>query len=1030
MMTEPTRDHPCELPLPVLDQIDQICDRFEADWESDRRPEMEAYLGEVAPEYRTALFLDLLAAEIMASRRRGERPEPGDYVDRFSADSAAIAAAFAEARTPFSGETSTASDAPASASADSEDDLVDGIARPNASDAIDAGERFRVLRPHARGGLGAVFLAIDRELHREVALKRMRRRHARDPVSRSRFLLEAEITGGLEHPGIVPVYALSASDEVRPYYAMRFIRGDSLKEAIAAFHGNEALRRDTSGRSLGLRKLLGRFLDVCNAIDYAHGRGVLHRDIKPANIIVGKHGETLVVDWGLAKPIGRTETRSADEEPPLTPSPSSDGAQTLPGSVMGTPAYMSPEQASGDLERLGPRSDVYSLGATLYSLLTGKPPFDKKDFDGLLRDVQRGEFLSPRRHDPRLERSLEAVCLKAMALQPEDRYGSARGLADDIERWMADEPISAFRETWQAHARRWARRHRTVVITSICLLVASVVGLTAGVILLRDKQRQTDDARKDAIGHFQGALKAQEAEVAARRDAEANFARALDAVERMLVDVSEKHLVNVPHFEPVRRRLLEDALAFQQGFLARAGDSPEVVVKAARTYRLAAIIHLQLGQRERARQEFEESARVLEQIGPSVERDLERAAVHHFRAELEDEERHIPAAIAELRRCLDLLTSIRGAASGARTRRRLLELEARSRSNLGAQLSLTNAFAEARDSIRSAKSAVEQLLESEPRNNSLLESLADIEHDGAVIDYRQGNLQSSVEGFRRQIRILDELQVSQPDAVNYREGQAFGNSRLATALARLGEFPEAIDAGRRAIAAFADLSADYPSRTEFRNGLAASHHHLGGVFHRNRRPALARTEFLRSIEALETLVRREPGNPAYVRDLANSYMFMGNTERILRDLEASIRHITLARERFAEAIRLRPDLATYQYDAATAEHNLALTLVLAGRLDQASEGFRETKRILVELSRRHPESPIYSRDLANVTGQLGPCLIALGLREEGHSELMQSLNLRDQHRARSPKNPGILVGRARRSSFWAALTTVCRPPRH
>lgn len=342
------------------------------------------------------------------------------------------------------------------------------------------------------------------------------------------------------------------------------------------------------------------------------------------------------------------------------------------------------------------------------------------------------------------------------------------------------------------------------------------------------------------------------------------------------------------------------------------------------------------------REEFEESARVLEQIGPSVERDLERAAVHHFRAELEDEERHIPAAIAELRRCLDLLTSIRGAASGARTRRRLLELEARSRSNLGAQLSLTNAFAEARDSIRSAKSAVEQLLESEPRNNSLLESLADIEHDGAVIDYRQGNLQSSVEGFRRQIRILDELQVSQPDAVNYREGQAFGNSRLATALARLGEFPEAIDAGRRAIAAFADLSADYPSRTEFRNGLAASHHHLGGVFHRNRRPALARTEFLRSIEALETLVRREPGNPAYVRDLANSYMFMGNTERILRDLEASIRHITLARERFAEAIRLRPDLATYQYDAATAEHNLALTLVLAGRLDQASEGFRET----------------------------------------------------------------------------------------
>ena len=221
--------------------------------------------------------------------------------------------------------------------------------------ATSDGQRFRVLRPHARGGLGAVFVALDTELHREVALKQILDRHADDPTSRQRFLLEAEITGGLEHPGIVPVYGLGTYGDGRPYYAMRFIRGDSLKEAIEHFHADEALKHDPGRRSLELRKLLRRFLDVCNAIDYAHSRGVLHRDIKPGNIIVGKHGETLVVDWGLAKAIGQVRRR-APEERTLVPSSASGSAETLPGSALGTPAYMSPEQARGDLERLGPRS--------------------------------------------------------------------------------------------------------------------------------------------------------------------------------------------------------------------------------------------------------------------------------------------------------------------------------------------------------------------------------------------------------------------------------------------------------------------------------------------------------------------------------------------------------------------------------------------------------------------------------------------------------------------------------------------------
>ena len=218
-----------------------------------------------------------------------------------------------------------------------------------------AGQRFCLLRPLAKGGLGNVYVALDTELGREVALKEIQERFASDPVSRSRFEREAEVTGRLEHPGVVPVHSFGHDDEGRPYYVMRLIRGETLGDAIARYHKHTPAAEKTPGeRSLSLRQLLRRFIDVCNVIEYAHQNQVIHRDIKPANIMLGPYGETLVVDWGLAKAVGKEDT-IAEDEGTLDPSSRSNEGATLPGSALGTPAFMSPEQAEGCATRAGQR---------------------------------------------------------------------------------------------------------------------------------------------------------------------------------------------------------------------------------------------------------------------------------------------------------------------------------------------------------------------------------------------------------------------------------------------------------------------------------------------------------------------------------------------------------------------------------------------------------------------------------------------------------------------------------------------------
>jgi WD40 repeat protein/serine/threonine protein kinase len=308
--------------------------------------------------------------------------------------------------------------------------------RPDAASSGD--ERFRIVRAHARGGLGEVFVAHDPELDREVAVKELQSHSAHDPISQARFLLEARLTGRLEHPGIVPVYGLGRYPDGRPYYAMRLIQGETLGRAIERFYDQEDTSREPGRREIAFRRLLRSLIDACNAVAYAHSRGVVHRDLKPENIMLGPFGETLVVDWGLAKSIASSDAAIAASPESAGPSPGDSSSLTRPGAALGTPRYMSPEQAAGDMERVGPASDVYSLGATLYCLLVGHGPFPDGDLADVLQRVRRGVFPAPRRLRRSIDPALEAICLKAMALNPEDRYDSPIAMAEEIEVWLAD----------------------------------------------------------------------------------------------------------------------------------------------------------------------------------------------------------------------------------------------------------------------------------------------------------------------------------------------------------------------------------------------------------------------------------------------------------------------------------------------------------------------------------------------------------------------------------------------------------------
>jgi len=449
--------------------IQRACEIFEAELKRGSRPAIERYVANWDEPERSKLMCELLRLEIRYADLLGKFCTKEEYQARFPDHREVVDEAFLATIAP----------------ACSEEILF-----------LSAALHRRGLL--GQGGLGIVYLAEDKQLQRDIAVKFIQDNLKNNPQSQEQFQVEAEITSRLEHPGIVPVHGMGRTPDGRPFYVMQLIRGERFDETIASYY--QQIDQPSQGsvdRHVGLRELLAHFVAACKTVAYAHNRGVVHRDIKPANIMLGRYGETLVIDWGLAAHVGRQGIFKNSSEKTLMPGASGGSSQKSGG---GTPPYMSPEQAAG--REFGPLSDIYSLGATLYTVLTGQVPFLGSQPE-VLDKVIRGAFSRPTEVRSGVSKALDAICLKAMSLDPQRRYPTALALAEDVERFLADAPVSAYQEPPARRLARWARRHRTTAQTALLGLLLVAVTASGGALWLgrkaaleRQLHVQTETARR------------------------------------------------------------------------------------------------------------------------------------------------------------------------------------------------------------------------------------------------------------------------------------------------------------------------------------------------------------------------------------------------------------------------------------------------------------------------------------------------------------------------------------------------------
>jgi serine/threonine-protein kinase len=787
---------------------------------------------------------------------------------------------------------------------------------------------------------------------------------------------------------------------------MRFIRGDSLKESIERFHADASLSRDAGRRALELRRLLRRFLDVCNAIDYAHSRGVLHRDIKPGNIIVGKHGETLVVDWGLAKALGRAEPGLDSGERTLIPSSASGSAETLPGSAMGTPAYMSPEQARGDLQQLGPRSDVYSLGATLYCLLTGKPPCEADDVGEVLRAVQQGRLPSPRQVDPSIDPAIEAVCKKAMALSPEDRYATPRALVEDVERWMADEPVSAWREPWTRTQIRWLSRHRVGVTAAAAAVLVALVGTGAVLGVQTTANAELKRANNDlALANSRVTRANADLQAAGERERQ-RFDLAMEAIKLFHGEVSEDLLLKERRFEDLRAKLLKGAAGFYARLERLLEGQPDVPSRAA------------LG-----RAYFE-----LGDLTGAIGKAPEAVAVHRKALAVRRELAASPGAEAEA--VLDVVRSLLalGVWSGS-TGNDAAEL-ASYQEALGLAEGLITAGRggdEARfemamcldwmsyhvaqrrpeeglEMARRAQAISRDLVARNPSVTRYLQRLASAQFAMGSRLSMTGKPAECIAAYEESVSMYQKLAGIHPERFRFQDSLGKLHNNIASELSTLGRLDEAVAARRAAVEVWRKAADRNPAATSLANNLAFGLDNVASDLAATGREAEALVALAEARLILQKLADADLGDTASPRNLAKNYLFTGETlGRMGMRLEA--------KEAFEKGLSIvqrqaddHPSITGIQGPAGDCLRDAGWALWRLGWTAEALTAFSRERAIRHRLSADRPGKDVDRDWLANCETNSAAALVALGRLPEAGACCDRAIAIREDLVQRQPTN--------------------------
>ncbi len=434
-----------EWPLAVRHRVDAVCLRFETAWQSGAAPQLETYLGEVDDTARPLLFQELLALELTYRCRSGDTPHLEEYTSRFPEHKELVPPIFAEV------VPATADMPPINGHA-----TITGI-------PVFVG--YEILEKLGQGAMGVVYLArqVKPPARPLVALKMMRDGAFATPDEKERFLRETRTMGLLQHPNVVQIYEVSEQDGL-PFFAMEYLAGGSLAKQLK-------VARLTPRHAAEQMEVLAR------TVQAIHQREVIHRDLKPGNVLLAADGALKITDFGLAKRL--------DDSMDLTQF----------GAIVGTLAYMAPEQTTGRGTDISVRTDVHALGAILYELLTGQPPFTGATLKEYLHQITTHEPRFARKTRPRIHRDLQAICLMCLEKEPAQRYASAAALADDLRRFLDGKPILARRITWVGKSLKWVRRH-TAAVGLVSLLLGALGGIwgfTAWTAYWSDPQRMRDD---------------------------------------------------------------------------------------------------------------------------------------------------------------------------------------------------------------------------------------------------------------------------------------------------------------------------------------------------------------------------------------------------------------------------------------------------------------------------------------------------------------------------------------------------------